>query len=185
MPPRILLLSGPLAVGKSSVAALLVDRGGFARVRSGKFLSDLAMKRGRTIDRPTLQELGDRLDLETDYRWLIDEVAVPAIAAHPTQDRWLVDAVRKDRQVAHFFRQEFPERVIHVHLTADEGVLRERYEARLRAGNDYEGNKSYDTAIRHPNELAARSLREIADHTIETNELRPERILEMLLNTLG
>jgi hypothetical protein len=45
------------------------------------------MKRGRTIDRPTLQELGDRLDLETDYRCLIDEVAVPAIAAHPTQDR--------------------------------------------------------------------------------------------------
>jgi RNase adaptor protein for sRNA GlmZ degradation len=142
------------------------------------------MKRGRTIDRLTLQELGDQLDLETDYRWLIDQVAVPAIAAHPTQDLWLVDAVRKDRQVAHF-RQEFPGRVIHIHLTADEGVLRERYEARLRAGNDYEGNKSYDTAIRHPNELAARSLREIADHTIETSELRPERILEVLLNTLG
>jgi adenylosuccinate synthase len=142
------------------------------------------MKRGRTIDRLTLQELGDQLDLETDYRWLIDEVAVPAIASRPTQERWLVDAVRKDRQVAHF-RHEFPGRVIHVHLTADEGVLRERYDARLRAGDDYQGNKSYDTAIRHPNELAARSLREIADHTIETNGLSPERILETLLITLG
>src|SRR5256885_10800615 len=102
MSRRILLLSGPVAAGKSSVAALLVERGGFARVRSGHFLSEYATARGLTPDRQTLQEVGDRLDIETDYRWLVDEVAAPAIASNPNQARWLVDAVRKHRQVEHF-----------------------------------------------------------------------------------
>lgn len=180
MRPRILLLSGPLAVGKSSVAALLVERGGFARVRSGKYLSDRARLKGLTTDRLTLQEWGDQLDVETDYRWLIDEIAVPAIASNPEQSRWLVDAVRKDRQIGHF-RSEFPGQVIHVHLIADEGVLRERYDARIRAGHDYEGNQTYDAAIKHPNEVASRALKAIADETIATDELSPDQILEVVL----
>src|SRR5437879_5669745 len=145
MSRRILLLSGPLAVGKSSVAALLTERGNFTRVRSGQFLSEYATARGITPDRQTLQEIGDRLDIETDYRWLIDDVAAPAIASNPSQARWLVDAVRKHRQVEHF-RNRFPGQVIHVHLTADERVLQERYDARQRAGDDYVGNKPYDIA---------------------------------------
>jgi cytidylate kinase len=181
---RIVLLSGPLAAGKSGVASVLVELGGFTRVRSGTYLANYAAREGHVVDRQTLQELGDRLDVETDYRWLIDDVANPAISAEAKQARWLVDAVRKRRQIEHF-RDKFPQQILHVHLTADEAVLRERYNVRLRAGDHGVGEKSYETAIRHANEVAARSLQAIADLTIDTGHLSIVRAADAILNELA
>lgn len=37
-----------------------------------------------------------------DFRWVVDEIATPSILMKPHQRRWLLDAVRKHRQVEHF-----------------------------------------------------------------------------------
>ena len=63
-----------------------------------------------TPDRLILQDLGDSLDVATDYRWLIDDFARPAIELNPDQGRWIVDAVRKTRQIQHF-REAFGDAV--------------------------------------------------------------------------
>jgi gluconate kinase len=158
----VLLLSGPLAVGKTSAASELVARFGFERVRSGAFLQKRAALLGRPGDRVDLQSLGDELDESTDFRWLVDEVVNPAFREKPEQRRWLVDAVRKRRQVDHF-RQAFEKSVVHLYLSAPEPTLKARYEARIRAGEEYVGTTPYEIAIQHPNEVAARALQGVAD----------------------
>jgi cytidylate kinase len=94
-PQCVLLLSGPLAVGKSTVAGDLVSRWHFVKISSGRFLLVYASAQGLPTDRKGMQALGDHFDEETDYRRLIDDVAAPAIAAEPATNRCLIDAVRK------------------------------------------------------------------------------------------
>lgn len=170
---RVLLLSGPLSVGKSSVTKALAQTHYFERIRSGSYLASVAAHRGIVPTRIGLQGLGDSLDLETDFQWLIDAVAVPAFAAMPTQMSWIVDAVRKRRQVEHF-KARFAIPPFHVHLVASEATLRQRYESRQEAGDDYVGDAPYDEAIRHPNEVASRSLITIADLVLDIETRSPQ-----------
>lgn len=158
----VLLLSGPVAVGKTSVATELVATFNFERVRSGAFLQRRAVELQRTSDRAGLQALGDELDEATGYRWLVDEVALPTLRERADQQRWLIDAVRKQQQVEHF-RRAISGSVLHVHLDASECTLRARYESRMLAGEEYLGATPYDVAIQHQNEVASRGLRDVAD----------------------
>ena len=173
----ILLLSGPVAVGKSTLGRQLVENHGFRTIRSGRHLHDLAQRAGSDTSRAGLQHLGDVLDERTDYAWLINDVAVPQIDGAREHARWLLDSVRKERQVEHF-RGRFGGYVVHVHLTASEKVLRARYEARLTAGVEYEGGTPYEVAVTHPNEVASRALIRIADLVLDTADPRAlERVL--------
>jgi adenylosuccinate synthase len=115
---------------------------------------------------------GDRLDDETDFKWLIDNVAVPAITANKDNDWWLLDSVRKKRQVDHF-RDRFGKWVFHVHLVARESIVEERYSRRLIAGHEM-GNVSYATTIAHANERSSRSLVDIADFIVDLGSASSE-----------
>lgn len=166
----ILLLSGPVAGGKSTVTRDLVNDHRFIPIRSGAYLEALARQRGEDTSRRGLQILGDELDARTDFAWLIDDVAVPLIQATPSHDRWLLDCARKPQQVEHF-RKRFGSKVPHLHLVAPEKELRRRYDSRRESGGEYEGGTSYDEAISHPNERTSRALGNIADVTLDTTEL--------------
>jgi len=178
-PEVVLLLSGPVSVGKTTLRDLLIARHSFGSIRSSGYLRELATKQNTGSGRLDLQELGDGLDRQTDFRWVLDDVALPAMAASPQTKRWLFDAVRKKRQVEHF-RERFGEAIFHLHLDAPEEVLRERYEQRLRDGGEpIQG--AYDLAVAHENELESRSLIDLADDVVETH---PANDNEVLLATL-
>lgn len=168
---QILLLSGPFRVGKSTLADLLIAQHGFRKISSGGYLRSLLDGEGAE-HRPSLQGLGDRLDAQTDYRWLIDPLAKGAIDASPEHARWLIDAVRKPRQVEHF-RAEFPSAVRHIHLTADEALLQSRYT---------EGLDAYRRDLAHPNEQSSRSLGAIADLTIDMSAPRLDDVIPSMLS---
>jgi chloramphenicol 3-O-phosphotransferase len=172
---KILLLSGAIGAGKTSIAKVLMTSFAFQKIGTSDYLiSQIPRSELREGDerRLQLQELGDRLDRETDYRWVIDPVAVQAIAQAPLVESWLIDAVRKKRQVEHF-RNQFGPKIRHIHLTAPEEVLRARHAQR---GEDY------DQAIAHPNEVNSRSLIEIADHIVDTSSLEPGAIASHVLS---
>jgi hypothetical protein len=175
---KIILLSGPLAVGKTSVRDELVLGGGFQSIRSSAYLKQVADGDG---GRRTLQEVGDRLDLETEYRWLIDCVASPAFQADPQRTKWLVDAVRKERQVAHFRNTYGASAVVfHAHLYAAEPVLKRRFENRQRASGDKDVG-TYEAAIDHDNERSARALIDIADKVYDTGADLPKAVADRIL----
>jgi cytidylate kinase len=79
MEKTLLLLSGPIAVGKTAVRDELVANHRFDYVRSGRYLTEMANKHSLTVGRTSLQDLGDQLDEATDFRWLLDDVIVPAL----------------------------------------------------------------------------------------------------------
>lgn len=176
MTAAVVLLSGSVASGKSAIATVLLDRHGFRPISSGAHLRQLAEGKGLPPDRITLQELGDQLDVASDFSWIVDDVASRAVASSPDQLRWLVDAVRKRRQVEHF-RQRFKS-IWHVHILAPESILRQRYVARLMSQGVSEelAGAEYDRAVAHPNEQEARSLGTIADVQFDTSSMSPERI---------
>lgn len=170
MSQLVVLLSGPVAVGKSAVADCLISDHGFARLSSGDYLRKAATIRGISATRGLLQQLGDDLDRKTDFLWVVDSVAAPTISAAPETACWLFDAVRKPRQIEHF-RSRF-ERVLHIHLRAPEYILVERYVARLlgmRPDLDRsQAAKEYAQAVAHPNEIESRSLEALADRVFDT-----------------
>jgi len=170
----IVLLSGPIAVGKSSVAKELVDAHGFRLLRTSPFLLRVACDRGLKSDRAGLQDLGDSLDGATDFGWVIDDIAAPAVLGAPQVDYWLFDCVRKKRQVERF-RARFGNAVLHLHLTAPDDLLAARYENRHAQGNSSVVIPTYASAIAHPNEVAARELSSLADAVIDLSATSSER----------
>jgi adenylosuccinate synthase len=165
----IVLLSGPIAVGKSSVAKELVSAHGFRVLRTSPFLLKVAADRSLKGDRAGLQDLGDGLDRDTDFRWVIDDVAAPALVAEPDVEYWLLDSARKKRQVDHF-RARFGNAVLHVHLTAAEDVLEARYESRRTR---LVRLPSYASAIAHPNEVSTPAVNHTANLRRSGHQPRP------------
>lgn len=157
-----------MAAGKSTLSTTLVENYGYKSIHSGRYLQMLAQDRALDVSRRTLQMLGDGLDDVTDFAWLVDDVAAPLIEGEPDQKLWLLDSVRKARQVEHF-RARFRDDVLHVHVVAPEEELRRRYEERLRKGGEYEGGTPYDEAISHPNEVSSRALGTIADLIVDAS----------------
>lgn len=172
---RLLLLSGPMASGKTSVSAVLQDLHKFVAVSSGSFLRTQLAARNEPLDRHNLQELGDSLDRATDFSWLIDSVAIPAVEARPSDDNWLLDAVRKPRQVE-LFRLRFASELRHVHIVASESVLKRRYAAR-----GITHLEDYQASVLHPNEQGARSLAGLADKILDTDEYTPLEIADQIM----
>lgn len=170
---RIVLLSGPFKVGKTTLTGELIESFGFRKISSSGYLRQLVPGielMDEAASRRPLQEKGDQLDIETDYNWVVDPVAVNAIANFSENENWLFDAVRKPRQVEHF-RARFSNAVTHVHLTAPEATLKARSQLT---------DAEYSRDISHPNEIAARSLDKIADLVVDTSLCTPQQIARLI-----
>ena len=180
---HIVLLSGPLAVGKTAVASILTEKYALKKISSSAQLRAVALDRGLEATRGNLQKIGDSLDRETNFEWLVDPVACNHIASDPFQSSWFIDAVRKPEQIAHF-RARFP-KVFHVHLSADEDVLRERFLGRARVGDDVETGGSYEQSVRHANEQSARSLGALADLVLDLVAITPDDAAAAIVRQSG
>jgi adenylate kinase family enzyme len=178
----ILLLSGAIAAGKTAVTEELVKNHFFTSIGTGRYLASLQEQRNQDVSRAALQILGDELDCLTDYQWPVD-VASTSIEKNPSLSYWLLDCVRKSRQVENF-RQRFGTCVFHAHLIAPEEILRNRYEWRMSLGNDYSNSVPYSDAINHPNELASRSLVKLADIVVDTSQLTTAEIAISVLSSM-
>lgn len=172
---RLLLLSGPVASGKTSISATLQELHGFVPISSSSYLRARLAARSEPLDRHNLQELGDSLDHSTDFSWLIESVANPTIQARPDVENWLLDAVRKPRQVE-LFRLHFGNAVRHVHINAPESVLQQRYAAR-----DATHINEYNNSVLHPNEKSARSLSGFADKVLDTHIHTPFEVADQIM----
>ncbi|WP_439504134.1 AAA family ATPase [Methylophaga sp.] len=173
----IILLSGPVGVGKSSVALALENQFDFIRLKSSSFLMQKASSLGLEQTRSNLQNLGDELDIATDYFWVVSEVVVPVIKSTPQHKFWLFDSVRKERQVKHFKDEFGCKAVYHFHLTADESTLQSRFLSRDSSAT----TADYLATISHSNEKASRSLLSTADHVLDIGNKTLDEIISEII----
>lgn len=171
----IVVFTGPIAVGKSSVRSQLEARFG-AEIISTR---DLLQKRaGRPLERTELQALGAELDGATDGGWLAEDLL--KVLGNSPGGVQIIDSVRFAGQLR-ALRETFGEQVFHVHMTASDAELRKRFAARDGANE----NADYDTIKQHQLEAQIETLGKLANLALNTDRLSPRSIAGLIAVEAG
>ncbi len=177
MPRRVILLSGPIASGKTTLAQKLVEGYGYNLFKTRELITSLT---GSEVARGQLQQAGERLDRRTKGRWVA--TALEREVSRLDEDATvIVDAVRIKLQIE-AIRDAFGQRVVHVHLTAPFDILAKRYSARSGAMQEL---KTYGSVRRNPTESQVEQLKDAADVVIDTQQNTPEDVFTRVASHLG
>lgn len=164
----LIAISGPVASGKSVIAAEIAKRFETHRISTRQLLIDT----GAANERNALIEAGKRLDRDTDGKWVRDG-SQKYIDQHLDCDVVLIDAVRTDRQI-HHLRETFGERFVHIHVSVPYTVAKERYESRAAA---WDKDVPYEQVRADPTENGVWSLDSTADRVVKNVDCDPASLL--------
>jgi adenylosuccinate synthase len=112
----IVLLSGPIAAGKTILCEELVGRFGFTVFKTRELIQQLMQQ--VPSERGALQKAGESLDNKTKGEWIANSLAQKAQEMGATGNI-VIDSVRIKKQIDGV-RRAFG---VHVHLRADDRVL--------------------------------------------------------------
>jgi adenylosuccinate synthase len=178
MPKQVVLLSGPVASGKTTLAQALVEKYGFHTFKTRQLIQ--AVKEVKA-ERRSLQRAGDSLDRQTGGEWIAQAVA-KEIQKLPDDRSIIIDAVRIKKQID-ALRRAFGARVVHVHLTASADELRTRYE---NGGNrSVEELRTYAEVRQNKTERLVDQLAYAADIVVDTQRSTEIDILVRVASRLG
>ena len=181
MDNRIILLSGPIASGKTTLARNLGERFGMRVLRTREWLASALGNRGQQ-GRIGLQNQGDRLDADTGGAWVLEGLA-RELRGDQAQRDVIVDSVRIQGQID-AIRSAYGASVSHIHLTAPVRALRERYCQRERISG-LSVAPAYDEARANETESLVDTLRKVADVVIDSDRCTEEDILIRVACHLG
>jgi adenylosuccinate synthase len=177
----VLVLSGEVGAGKSTLADNLRERYGAERISTHVLLvgrlGDSAVE-----ERGTLQEAGERLDTRTRGAWVRDE-AQSRIEAMKDDAIVVIDSIRVKGQLD-ALRQSYGRLVVHLHLHAPLDVLRKRYKARARTPK-FKEFASYDQVLKNWTEAQVDTLKDDADVVIDTAQCTPADVVVRAACHLG
>ncbi|HEX7964206.1 MAG TPA: adenylosuccinate synthetase [Gammaproteobacteria bacterium] len=175
---QIILLSGPVSSGKSNLAKRLRDRHGLTVVSTRELIRQL--EPNVEPERKAMQRAGERLDRKTEGGWVAE--AVGRLTTNNSDIEYLVvDAVRIRNQIAGL-RRAYGSKVIHIHLTASDEVLRDRY---LKKQSPIQELPTYADVQKNATERNVKKLAEFADVVINTDRCLPEDISVRAASHIG
>ena len=167
---RLILISGPVSSGKSTLSKDLADQFGFTIYRTRAWLGRRLHEEYR--DRLNLQQEGDRLDVRTRGRWVQEELT--RVSQAQADELVVLDSVRTKDQIE-ALRKAFGPIVTHIHVTAPEEVLKKRYNQRRRRQRG--DLADYDQIRQNQTEQQVDTLRKVADIVIDTNRCTNKDVL--------
>jgi adenylosuccinate synthase len=162
----VVVLSGPICAGKSTVVEKLSERYGARVVKTRDLIKQQLPK--IKDERGALQRAGEKLDRADGGAWVKNALARFIEAANDgstPRGLFVVDSVRIRGQVD-AVREAFGTAVHHIHLTASDSVLRERYSKR---GSKTKEFPDYDAVKKSPTERGVEKLAELADIVVATD----------------
>lgn len=166
----LILLSGAIGSGKSTIARLLAQHLDAQLIEVRTALAKTTET--SASDRGSLQIRGAELEARTQGRWLADY-----IASHTEREIIVVDAVRTVRQVAAI--QSRFEEVFIAFLDASIRTRRARFEAGRRV-DPVKLSSSFDEAMSHPTEVGVAAVKPIADLVLDTETLDAQATVERI-----
>ncbi|MDO1449510.1 adenylosuccinate synthetase [Rhodocytophaga aerolata] len=175
----ILVLSGEICTGKSTLTAMLENRFGFKHCKTKEGLYYFAQKHlnGKLPDRSFLQQYGEKLDREGGGKWVLDYFQHQFASDFSSNDLYVVDSVRILGQIQ-YMREAYSYFVYHIHLEASVQTLEKRFSQR---GEDIDlppdkQLEKYSQYKSDPTEAQVNSLREEADLIIDTDKCNAEDV---------
>lgn len=123
MPQTIVVLSGAVACGKTTLGKNLCERHNGHRFSTHELITD-AFPLDGSSSRASLQLMGERLDKDTDGRWVADALG-RRLSELPEDALVVVDSARIPNQIEGL-RDAYGRRVVHIHLTAPRDELARR-----------------------------------------------------------
>lgn len=181
MPRLVVVLSGEVGAGKSTLADNLGERYGTERISTHELLvahlGDSAIE-----ERGTLQEAGERLDKRDGGKWVRNEAKA---RIEPMDDDAVVviDSIRIKGQLD-ALRESYGRLVVHLHLRAPLEVLRERYKQRAESPK-FKEFTSYDQVLENATEAQVDTLKDDADVVIDTARCTPADVVVRAACHLG
>lgn len=170
MAPKIVLLSGHVCAGKTTLAQGLARRFDATHVKTGECIQTLCPKVPK--ERGALQEAGDRLDRKSGGKWVRD--ALTGIVGLNPSALVVMDAVRIRGQVE-AIRASYGSRVLHVHLEASTEELSRRY--RRRSTGSIKEMRSFGAVLRNATEREVKRMADIADVVVSSERCSEQDIL--------
>lgn len=174
MPQRIILLSGQVCAGKTTLAALLASRFSVRHVKTSECIK--ALRPNVPSERRAMQKAGESLDRETKGAWVLEALRkhLGADGEHQSDAIVVLDSVRIQGQIG-AIRRGYGNRVVHLHLDAPVLVLSARYQKRPRS--DIKELKNYKEVLANPTERGVKKLAKIADVVIWTDRCTADDVL--------
>lgn len=181
MAKQIVLLSGRVCTGKTTLSEQFAERFGALQFKTREVIASLA--RNIVPERGAMQRYGELLDRRTKGQWVCDALS-RKLETLDDGAVIVVDAVRILNQIE-AIRRAYGARVYHVHLDAVETVLAKRYERKQRQ----HGFKEFDSYSKlsgtSKTERDMDDLAESADVVIQTDRCTKEDVLVRTAAHLG
>jgi adenylosuccinate synthase len=181
VPKKIIVLSGRICAGKSTLATALVQQFAAHPLKTRDLIAE-ASKGKLEAERGALQAYGDLLDRRTKGEWVASALT-RLVENLPVDALVVVDAVRRIEQV-HAIRRAYGSRVVHVHVHAEPQVLAERYRRKQRL-EKFREFSSYELASNNATEKRVSRLSRSADVVIATDRCRHEDVVVRAASRLG
>ncbi len=180
MPKQIILLSGRVSAGKTTLCDQLVERFNAHALKTKEVIASSAPK--IEAERGAMQRYGELLDRRTNGAWVCEALARKADALD-ADALIVVDAVRIVPQI-NAIRRAYGPRVVHVHLDARREVLEKRY-ARKQRLKGFKEFASYSQLSGSKTEERIGDLAMSADVVIQTDRCTKEDVLVRAAAHLG
>jgi adenylosuccinate synthase len=176
---QIVILSGKIGSGKTTLAENLHKGFGFWQIKTKDFLK--ARSQESESERSALQAFGEKLDNKTAGLWVLEDLE--KLTRQQTDGKPIVlDSVRHPGQIT-AIREAYGRKVIHIHLEAAFEELDARY--RNRPQTDIKELASYDLVQKNRTERTVDRLRDLADVVIQTDRCTPEDVLVRVASHIG
>jgi adenylosuccinate synthase len=175
----ILLLSGEIASGKTTLADKLKEAFNFHVFKTRNAIKDLGRKelKGAEPERTFLQQFGTSLDKKDEGKWVLNYFQNQLNFSFDATPLNVIDAIRIKEQIEHF-RKAYSFSVVHIHLTASAKVLQKRFMERPEVNHlsREQAREKYHEAKRDPTEHRVNLLAKDADLTIDTERCSKEDV---------
>lgn len=172
MARRIVLLSGPIGVGKSTLCASLSATFDARIIKTRELLDLEAMHHFKSLfSRAEYQAFGEVLDNEDGGLWV--SKALSEVLNREGADLIVVDAVRIPEQIR-AIREIYGFAVFHLHLTASTEDLEDRF---IKRTAKFEEAATYEIATQNATEQGVSLLEEKADAVVNTSYCDPDDVL--------
>lgn len=168
----ILVLSGEICTGKSTLSNKLETTYGFSHCKTKDGLLQLGERKlkGKNPQRDFYQKLGEELDIKGAGKWVLDYFQQLYQLDFSRHSFYVIDSVRILKQVQHI-RDAYSYFVYHIHLEASPETLEKRFYERgeISSLSGKEQKEKYIKYKADPTEQKVNDLKNEADLVINTD----------------